>query len=70
MRSIRAAFKAAEHHGLTDEEGQRILRMYSFPKRRCDLYQRGMVVDSGLRRDSSYGKPMVVWVDPEFQKGG
>ena len=48
--------------GRTDEEGQRDLRMFSYPKRRCDLFQAGLVVDGGRRRPSSQGAPMIVWV--------
>ena len=48
--------------GRTDEEGQRDLRMFSYPKRRCDLFYAGLVADSGKRRDSSQGAPMIVWV--------
>ena len=47
--------------GLTDEEGQGLFG-YSFPKRRCDLYHAGKVKDSGMRRPSSRGKAMIVWV--------
>ena len=58
---ILAVFQYRGQVGLTDEEGQDICG-YSHPKRRCDLYHAGKVKDSGLRRPSSRGKAMIVWV--------
>jgi hypothetical protein len=50
----------AGDRGYTDEEGQTWI--FSWPKRRCDLYHAGLVRDSGRRRPSSRGKQMIVWV--------
>ena len=52
--------RMAGERGLTDEEGSTY--QFSFPKRRCDLYHSGHVKDSGMRRPSSRGKQMIVWV--------
>jgi len=60
-RDILELFVQAGRFGLTDEEGQNIVG-YSHPKRRCDLLHAGKVKDSGLRRPSSRGKAMIVWV--------
>ena len=50
----------ASERGLTDIEGQEMY--HSFPKRRCDLYQRGLVFDSGRRRLTPRGARAIVWV--------
>ena len=60
-RDILRMFVHAGQFGITDEQGQADWG-YSFAKRRCDLYHAGKVKDSGLRRPSSRGKAMIVWV--------
>ena len=50
----------AGKRGMCDHEGRAVF--YSFPQRRCDLTQRGLVVDSGQRRPSPRGRPAIVWV--------
>jgi len=49
-------------NGLTDEEGTEITGIYSYRRRRSDLKNSGLVVDSGLRRNNARGKAMIVWV--------
>lgn len=50
--------------GLTDHELAAItgLQHNSIGKRRCDLRDLGLVVDSGLRRKAPSGSNAIVWV--------
>ncbi len=54
--------------GATDHEGEEMLRMFSYQRRRTDLSQSNppLVVDSGRRRTSPRGRPMIVWVHASF----
>ena len=47
--------------GLTDDEGAERLAMFSYPKRRCDLFQAGLVEPMEETRPSGRGRPMRVW---------
>jgi hypothetical protein len=48
--------------GATDFEGEMELSMFSFPKRRCDLTRHGLVVPSGVYRQSPRKVSATVWV--------
>ena len=47
--------------GRTDEELRDRLEMHSARRRRADLMNMGLIRDSGKRRMSAQGKPMIVW---------
>jgi hypothetical protein len=53
----------AHPDGLTAEELANVTNRYqnSIDKRRTELMQAGFIEDSGLRRLSSRGSPMIVW---------
>jgi hypothetical protein len=54
--------------GATDHEGEEALSMFSYQRRRTDLSQSepALVVDSGRRRISPRGRPMIVWIHASF----
>lgn len=58
------AIRAAGSRGLTDEELQSRLglRPNTARPRRCELYLKGLVKDSGVRRATASGRTAAVWV--------
>jgi hypothetical protein len=62
---VLAMLREADWRGLTDLEGQ--ADYFSFPKRRCDLYHAGLVVDSGQRRPTPRGSVAIVWILSELR---
>ncbi len=57
--------------GATDEEGQVALSMSgnSYRPVRGNLVKLGMVVDSGMKRDTVTGNPAKVWISRSFVDG-
>lgn len=50
--------------GATDDEGERALSVTcsTYTPRRGELVKQGVVVDSGLRRNTAAGRPAAVWI--------
>lgn len=47
--------------GATDEQGTTATGLFSYRRRRADLKNLGLVVDSGLRQTNRRGQLMIVW---------
>ena len=69
-RRVYLALKAAGWSGHTDDELSEVLdhRINSVNKRRQELRDWGLVVDSGRTRKTSSGSLAIVWVLAEFAK--
>jgi hypothetical protein len=63
--------RACGAKGSTDEEGitGTGLNRNTYPPRRTELSQLGVVVDSGLRRETESGKDAIVWVSAVSENG-
>jgi hypothetical protein len=59
-----------EGRGATADELAELLELdrYSIQPRTSELRQKGMIVDSGLRRFNATGKRAIVWVTPDHRK--
>lgn len=59
-----STIKAAGTAGLTDEEGATTLGLsaQSYTPRRNELVKQGLIIDSGLRRHTTSGRPAAVWL--------
>ena len=59
----RRLFKNAGERGLTDSELRELMNGYESARpRRVGLLNRGIVIDSGLKRANAKGNLMVVWI--------
>lgn len=55
--------------GATDEEMQYLIPMMANTQRprRCELVERGLIQDSGKKRENASGKEAVVWIAAEWR---
>jgi len=70
QRLAEETIRAAGPAGLTaDELADRVeLPRWTIQPRTTELRLKGLVVDSGMRRQNCTGKAAKVWVAPEFQR--
>lgn len=67
---VLVALQNAGWHGLTDDELAMVLHhsLNSVNKRRGELRDQGLVVDSGRRRKTASGSLAIVWVVAQYAK--